>query len=80
MAVLEFHSGSSEREPPERRAYRTQVTGEMDCYKDEIFGPVLCIVEVPTLQAAIDFVNANPYGNGAAVFTRALAHRFSFFS
>merc|ERR1719247_1141426 len=57
-----------------------KVTGEMDCYKDEIFGPVLCIVEVPTLQAAIDFVNANPYGNGAAVFTRsgAVARKVTF--
>ncbi len=43
------------------------VTPDMDCYKTEIFGPVLCCVEVETLQDAIDLVNANEYGNGTAV-------------
>ncbi|MGA8988698.1 CoA-acylating methylmalonate-semialdehyde dehydrogenase [Aeromicrobium sp.] len=45
------------------------VTTEMSVYTDEIFGPVLAVLRVPTLDAAIDLVNANPYGNGTAVFT-----------
>ncbi len=45
------------------------VTPEMDCYTEEVFGPVLCVVRVPDLDAALDLVNANPYGNGTAVFT-----------
>ncbi len=42
---------------------------EMSVYTDEIFGPVLTVLRVPTLDAAIELVNANPYGNGTAVFT-----------
>jgi malonate-semialdehyde dehydrogenase (acetylating)/methylmalonate-semialdehyde dehydrogenase len=42
----------------------------MQVYDDEIFGPVLGIVRVATLDEAISLVNANPYGNGVAVFTR----------
>ncbi|KAA2260140.1 CoA-acylating methylmalonate-semialdehyde dehydrogenase [Solihabitans fulvus] len=45
------------------------VTPEMSIYRDEIFGPVLCVVRVPTFEAAIELVNANPYGNGTAVYT-----------
>jgi malonate-semialdehyde dehydrogenase (acetylating)/methylmalonate-semialdehyde dehydrogenase len=45
------------------------VTPEMTIYKDEIFGPVLAVLRVQTLQEAIDLVNRNPYGNGAAIFT-----------
>ena len=45
------------------------VTPEMTIYKDEIFGPVLAVLRVETLQEAIDLVNRNPYGNGAAIFT-----------
>ncbi|SEF11820.1 CoA-acylating methylmalonate-semialdehyde dehydrogenase [Jiangella alba] len=45
------------------------VTPSMDVYRDEIFGPVLAVLRVPTLDAAIDVINANPYGNGTAVFT-----------
>ena len=47
----------------------TGVTPSMQCYKEEIFGPVLLCVEVPTLEAAIEFTNASPYGNGCAIFT-----------
>lgn len=43
----------------------------MKCYTEEIFGPVLVCLNVPTLDAAIDLINANPYGNGAAVFTKS---------
>ncbi len=45
------------------------VTPDMSVYTDEIFGPVLTVLRVPTLDAAIELVNANPYGNGTAVFT-----------
>ena len=54
------------------------VTPRMTCYTDEIFGPVLSVVRVPGHDAALELVNANPYGNGVAVFTRegAAARRF----
>jgi malonate-semialdehyde dehydrogenase (acetylating)/methylmalonate-semialdehyde dehydrogenase len=45
------------------------VTPEMSVYTDEIFGPVLAVVRVPTFEAALELVNANPYGNGTAIFT-----------
>nr|WP_042183662.1 CoA-acylating methylmalonate-semialdehyde dehydrogenase [Kibdelosporangium sp. MJ126-NF4]CEL15704.1 Methylmalonate-semialdehyde dehydrogenase [inositol] [Kibdelosporangium sp. MJ126-NF4]CTQ93629.1 Methylmalonate-semialdehyde dehydrogenase [inositol] (EC 1.2.1.27) [Kibdelosporangium sp. MJ126-NF4] len=45
------------------------VTPEMSIYRDEIFGPVLCVVRVPTFDAAVELVNANPYGNGTAIYT-----------
>ena len=38
-------------------------------YTDEIFGPVLAVVRVATLEEAIDLVNANPFANGTAIFT-----------
>ncbi|MBV8467472.1 MAG: CoA-acylating methylmalonate-semialdehyde dehydrogenase [Burkholderiales bacterium] len=47
------------------------VKPSMHIYKEEIFGPVLCLVEVDTLAEAIEFVNANPYGNGTAIFTQS---------
>ena len=46
-----------------------RVTPEMSIYTDEIFGPVLSVMRVPTLAAAIELINANPYANGTAVFT-----------
>jgi malonate-semialdehyde dehydrogenase (acetylating) / methylmalonate-semialdehyde dehydrogenase len=45
------------------------VTPEMSCYTDEIFGPVLSVVRVPDHASALGLVNANPYGNGVAIFT-----------
>jgi malonate-semialdehyde dehydrogenase (acetylating)/methylmalonate-semialdehyde dehydrogenase len=45
------------------------VTPEMSVYTDEIFGPVLSVVRVPTLHDAIELVNANPFANGTAIFT-----------
>jgi malonate-semialdehyde dehydrogenase (acetylating) / methylmalonate-semialdehyde dehydrogenase len=45
------------------------VSAEMDVYREEIFGPVLSVVRVETVEEAIDLVNANPYGNGTAIFT-----------
>jgi malonate-semialdehyde dehydrogenase (acetylating) / methylmalonate-semialdehyde dehydrogenase len=55
-----------------------RVTPDMDVYTDEIFGPVLVVLRAGTLDEAIDLVNANPYGNGVALFTAAgqAARRF----
>ena len=47
------------------------VTPEMSIYREEIFGPVLCVMQVDTLDQAIELINANPNGNGTAVFTRS---------
>jgi len=46
-----------------------RVTSSMDVYREEIFGPVLSLIRVQTLQQAIELINANPYGNGTAIFT-----------
>ncbi|GHD10391.1 CoA-acylating methylmalonate-semialdehyde dehydrogenase [Zhihengliuella salsuginis] len=46
-----------------------QVKTEMSAYEEEIFGPVLVVVRVDSLEEAIHLVNANPYGNGTAIFT-----------
>ena len=43
----------------------------MQCYKEEIFGPVLLCVNVPSLEEAIAFTNRSPYGNGCAIFTQS---------
>ena len=43
----------------------------MSVYDTEIFGPVLCVVEAATLDEAIEFINANPNGNGTAIFTQS---------
>ncbi len=47
-----------------------RVTPEMSVYQDEIFGPVLSVLRVDSLDEAIALVNANPFGNGTAIFTR----------
>merc|ERR1712086_24602 len=47
----------------------TGVTPEMDIYKEEVFGPVLCVMEADTLADSIEIINKNEYGNGASVFT-----------
>ena len=46
-----------------------RVTTDMTIYKDEIFGPVLIVLRVESLDEAIAMVNRNPYGNGVAIFT-----------
>ncbi|MFI9780788.1 CoA-acylating methylmalonate-semialdehyde dehydrogenase [Streptomyces sp. NPDC051956] len=46
-----------------------RVTTAMDAYRTELFGPVLAVVRVDTLDEAIALINANPYGNGTALFT-----------
>ena len=54
------------------------VTEDMACYRDEIFGPVLCVLRVDTFQEAVRLLSESPWGNGAAIFTRdgAVARRF----
>ena len=47
-----------------------RVTPQMRIYREEIFGPVLCIVRVPDFEAALRLVDEHEYGNGTAVFTR----------
>jgi malonate-semialdehyde dehydrogenase (acetylating) / methylmalonate-semialdehyde dehydrogenase len=55
-----------------------EVTSDMAIYREEIFGPVLSVVRVPSLTDAVALINANPYANGAAIFTRSghAARRF----
>jgi malonate-semialdehyde dehydrogenase (acetylating)/methylmalonate-semialdehyde dehydrogenase len=50
----------------------------MTIYEQEIFGPVLCLAEAATLDEAIELINANPNGNGTAIFTQsgAAARKF----
>jgi len=49
----------------------SNVTTEMDCYTEEIFGPVLSCIKVDSLDEAITITNSNPYGNGCAIFTKS---------
>jgi len=55
-----------------------EVTTSMAVYQEEIFGPVLSVVRVDTVEAAIELINSNPYGNGTAIFTSSgeAARRF----
>jgi len=46
------------------------VTPAMSIYQDEIFGPVLCVVRVPTFAAAVALINDHPFGNGVSLYTR----------
>lgn len=57
----------------------TDVRPDMLCYREEIFGPVLLCLSVDTLDDAIKLINANPYGNGTAIFTTngATARKFT---
>jgi malonate-semialdehyde dehydrogenase (acetylating) / methylmalonate-semialdehyde dehydrogenase len=54
------------------------VTPDMALYTDEIFGPVLSVLRVESYDDALELVNANPYGNGTAIFTNdgGAARRF----
>jgi malonate-semialdehyde dehydrogenase (acetylating)/methylmalonate-semialdehyde dehydrogenase len=47
-----------------------RVTPAMSVYTDEIFGPVLSVVRAQTYEEAIQLINANPFANGTALFTR----------
>ncbi len=55
-----------------------RVRPEMDVYREEIFGPVLAVVRAADVEEAIELINANPYGNGTAIFTSsgAAARKF----
>eukprot|EP00753_Platysulcus_tardus_P001311 PLAT11261.1.p2 GENE.PLAT11261.1~~PLAT11261.1.p2 ORF type:complete len:524 (+),score=271.13 PLAT11261.1:84-1655(+) len=57
----------------------TDVTPDMKCYTEEIFGPVLITTTVDTMEDAIELINRNPYGNGTALFTQsgAAARKFT---
>jgi malonate-semialdehyde dehydrogenase (acetylating)/methylmalonate-semialdehyde dehydrogenase len=56
------------------------VTPEMECYRNEIFGPVLEVVRVPTYADAMQVIEDNPYANGTAIYTRdgGAARQFQF--
>ncbi|CAM5713331.1 methylmalonate-semialdehyde dehydrogenase (CoA acylating) OS=Streptomyces microflavus OX=1919 GN=Smic_25240 PE=4 SV=1 [Streptomyces microflavus] len=47
-----------------------KVSTDSDAYKDEIFGPVLCVLRVDTYEEGVALMNASPFGNGTAIFTR----------
>jgi malonate-semialdehyde dehydrogenase (acetylating)/methylmalonate-semialdehyde dehydrogenase len=57
-----------------------KVTPEMEVYRDEIFGPVLCVVRADTYDEALELINANQFANGVAIFTRdgGAARQFQF--
>ncbi len=46
------------------------VTPDMTIYKEEIFGPVLCVLRSPDVASAVKLINDNEYGNGVAIYTR----------
>jgi len=46
------------------------VKANMRIYREEIFGPVLCVVRVDTYDQAVELINAHVYGNGVSIFTR----------
>lgn len=46
------------------------VTPEMRIYKEEIFGPVLCVMRVKTFEEGVALINSHEFGNGTAIFTR----------
>jgi malonate-semialdehyde dehydrogenase (acetylating)/methylmalonate-semialdehyde dehydrogenase len=54
------------------------VTSEMSIYREEIFGPVLCVVRVPDFATALQLINAHEYGNGTSIYTAdgAVAREF----
>ncbi|WP_232526118.1 CoA-acylating methylmalonate-semialdehyde dehydrogenase [Lysobacter capsici] len=47
-----------------------RVSADMRIYREEIFGPVLCVVRVPDFAAALALIDAHEFGNGTAIFTR----------
>mgnify|MGYP001318804760 CR=1 FL=1 len=55
-----------------------RVPVDSDAYRDEIFGPVLCVLRVETYDEGLALINSSPYGNGTAIFTRdgGAARRF----
>jgi malonate-semialdehyde dehydrogenase (acetylating)/methylmalonate-semialdehyde dehydrogenase len=57
-----------------------QITPDMSVYTDEIFGPVLSVVRAATYDEAIELINASPFANGTAIFTRdgGVSRQFQF--
>jgi malonate-semialdehyde dehydrogenase (acetylating)/methylmalonate-semialdehyde dehydrogenase len=57
-----------------------RVSPQMSVYTEEIFGPVLCVVRADSYAEAVTLINANPYANGTAIFTRdgGAARQFQF--
>ncbi|KAF9081293.1 Methylmalonate-semialdehyde dehydrogenase [acylating] mitochondrial [Mortierella sp. AD031] len=57
----------------------TNFKTDMECYREEIFGPVLVCLNADTLDEAIEIINKNQYGNGTAIFTQsgAIARKFA---
>ncbi len=57
-----------------------RVTPEMDCYRNEIFGPVMEVVRADSYTDGLRLINDNPYANGTAIFTRdgGAARQFQF--
>ncbi len=55
-----------------------RVPVDADAYRDEIFGPVLCVLRAETYEEGVALINASPWGNGTAIFTRdgGAARRF----
>ncbi|CAI2341071.1 unnamed protein product [Caenorhabditis sp. 36 PRJEB53466] len=62
-----------------RTNYPRRSQANMTCYREEIFGPVLVVMEAENLNEAIEIINNNPYGNGTAIFTSngATARKFT---
>lgn len=54
------------------------VQADMTIYREEIFGPVLCVVRVPDYASAVQLINAHEFANGTAIFTRSGAIARSF--
>src|SRR3712207_3794616 len=65
------------REPPLENGFfmgptiLDKVTGEMRVGREEIFGPVLSVVRVESLDEAIEFTNGSPFGNACSIFTES---------
>merc|ERR1712110_1082640 len=82
LRVSAGHEASSDVPPvisPEAKArINSLIASAEKAYKNEIFGPVLCVLSADTLEEAIELINRNPYGNGTAIFTNngATARKF----
>lgn len=79
--VLDGRNFKSEEYPNGYFVGPTVITGVkpgMKCYDQEIFGPVLVVCEVDSVDEAIALVNSNRYGNGSSMFTQsgAIAYKF----
>ncbi|MEW1776643.1 CoA-acylating methylmalonate-semialdehyde dehydrogenase [Streptomyces sp. NPDC086777] len=55
-----------------------RVRTDSDAYRNEIFGPVLCVLRAETYEEAMRIVNGSPFGNASSIFTRdgGAARRF----